>query len=552
MSFGGDELAIVDPETVARHVAAGWWDEHALASVVARHAREQPDEAAFITPTATCTWHEYDLRSTALAADLVARGLERGARVAVLVPDGAEVHVAYLACEKAGLTVVGLGTRTGDKEVAHLLRQTEAQAILTGPEQQGRPADEWVADLRAEGVPLAHHLVLEEPAPGSPPSAVSASGLESLRGRGLGPNDLFLINSTSGTTGMPKCVLQHQNRWFYFHRKAVENGRLGPDDRFLSLVPAPFGFGLWTAHITPTLLGAPTVLVPRFDAAEAVQLAEQHGATVAACVSTQFILMLGSGAMEAADLRELRVVFTGGEAVPRSQAEEFERQTGALMLQFFGSNETGALSATTVDDDADGRLGSSGRVIPEMQVRLLDEHGQDITATGGPGQPAGRGPATCVGYLEEEANQDLFTADGWMLMADLVTVDDDGYLRVVGRKSDLIIRGGKNISAAEVEAEVGTHPAVRTVAAVAVPDDVFGERTCAVVALHPGADLRLEELVAHLAGRAVGKHLYPEHLLVVDELPAAPGGKVAKAEVRTLAAEAVRAGATQTAVASRT
>ena len=552
MNVGVDELAIVDPETAARHVAAGWWDEHALASVVARHARDQPDAAAFITPTASCTWQAYDVRSTVLAAELVARGLDRGARVAVLVPDGAEVHIAYLACEKAGLTVVGLGTRTGDKEVAHLLRQTEARAIVTGPEHQSRAAGEWVAELRAAGVALEHHLLGEEPTPGSPLPVVPDGGLGTLEGRGLGPNDLFLINSTSGTTGMPKCVLQHQNRWFYFHRKAVEGGRLGPDDRFLSLVPAPFGFGLWTAHITPTLLGAPTVLMPRFDAAEAVLLAAEHGATVAACVSTQFILMLGSGAVDDADLRELRVVFTGGEAVPRSQAEEFERRTGALMLQFFGSNETGALSATTVDDDDEGRLGSSGRVIPEMQVRLLDEQGEDVTATGGPGQPAGRGPATCVGYLEEEANRDLFTPDGWMLMADLVTVDDGGYLRVVGRKSDLIIRGGKNISAAEVEAEVGTHPAVRTVAAVAVPDDVFGERTCAVVTLHDDADLRLDDLLAHLEGSAVGKHLYPEHLLVVDELPAAPGGKVAKAEVRAMAAAAVRTGATQTAVTSRT
>jgi acyl-CoA synthetase len=542
------DLAIVDPEVVAAHVDAGWWDEQPLAAVVGRHARERPAAPAFITPTATCTWLEYDVRSAALAEQLVTLGLGRGERVAVLVPDGAEVHIAYLACEKAGLTVVGLGTRTGDKEVAHLLRRTEARAIITGPEQQGRAAEEWVADLRAAGVPLEHHLVVSEPPAGSRLPHVTG---ESLDGRGLGPNDLFLVNSTSGTTGMPKCVLQHQNRWFYFHRKAVAAGRLGPDDCFLSVVPAPFGFGLWTAHVTPTLLGAPTVLVPRFDAAEAVALAATHGVTVAACVSTQFILMLASGSIDGADLRELRVVFTGGEAVPRTQAAAFEEQTGALMLQFFGSNETGALSCTTLDDDADQRLGSSGRVIPEMQVRLFGEDGSDITATGGPGQPAGRGPATCVGYLEEEANAELFTPDGWMLMADLVTVDPDGYLRVVGRKSDLIIRGGKNISAAEVEAEVGTHPSVRTVAAVAVPDEVFGERTCVVVALRDGASLSLGEVVRHLADRGVGKHLYPEHLLVVDELPSAPGGKVAKGEVRSLAEEAARTGATESAVASR-
>jgi acyl-CoA synthetase len=163
---------------------------------------------------------------------------------------------------------------------------------------------------------------------------------------------------------------------------------------------------------------------------------------------------------------------------------------------------------------------------------LLDADGRDV-APGEAGQPACRGPATCLGYYEDPgANAQLVTADGWMRTGDLATIDADGYLRVVGRTSDIIIRGGKNISAAVVEAEVGTHPSVAVVAAVAMPDAVLGERVCVYVELRPGAALVLDDLLEHLSARGVSKELWPERLVVLDALPRASGGKVAKGELR--------------------
>jgi acyl-CoA synthetase len=173
-----------------------------------------------------------------------------------------------------------------------------------------------------------------------------------------------------------------------------------------------------------------------------------------------------------------------------------------------------------------------------MHVRLLDaDTGADITVPGVPGVPVGKGPALCLGYYDDAAaNAELFTADGWMRMGDLATIDGDGYLTVVGRTSDVIIRGGKNISAAQVEDEVSTHASVALCAAVAVPDPTFGERVCVFVELHPGVQpLTLDDLRAHLDGRGTGKELWPERLVVLDELPRSSGGKVAKGELRTLA-----------------
>jgi acyl-CoA synthetase len=173
-------------------------------------------------------------------------------------------------------------------------------------------------------------------------------------------------------------------------------------------------------------------------------------------------------------------------------------------------------------------------VIDEMHVRLFDDEGVDVTGSGRPGIPAARGPAMCLGYYnDEDANRRLYTPDGWMLMGDIVEIDDEGYLTVVGRTSDFIIRGGKNISAPAVEAEVGTHPGVAMIAAVAMPDPVFGERVCAYVEVRPGWEgLTLADLTDHLTARGVTKEWFPERLVVVDALPRSSGGKVAKGELR--------------------
>ncbi|MBW2275666.1 MAG: long-chain fatty acid--CoA ligase, partial [Deltaproteobacteria bacterium] len=269
----------------------------------------------------------------------------------------------------------------------------------------------------------------------------------------------------------------------------------------------------------------PTVLMARFDAAAALEAMERHRVSVLAAVSTQFIMLLNSPAMERCDLGALRVLFTGGEAVPYERAAEFEERSGAKVLQFYGSNETGAVSATRLDDSQARRLGSAGRVIPEMNVRLFDEDGRDVTATG---RTLSRGY-----WGDEPANAELVREDGWMLLGDIVHLDSEGYLSVMGRSDDFIIRGGKNVSARAVEEQVASHPAVALAAAVAMPDPVFGERVCCYVELREGeASLGLDALLEHLAASQVSKEYYPERLVILDSLPRGSGGKIAKGQLR--------------------
>ncbi len=524
-----------DPDTAAAYRAAGWWGEDTIGTVVSRHALTEPDGLAYIADGRRYSWAEYDRDADRIARVLLAGGHRSGDRIAVMMPDGPAVHAVFVAVERAGLVAVGIGSRAGDREVAHLLRLTGATVLVTTPDQHGRDAATLVSDVAALGAQVDRLVLVDRSVQVVDPGL--AAGVIVDAAAALAPLDadaLFLLNSTSGTTGLPKCVMHTQNRWFYFHRLAAAAGGFGDDEVFMGVLPAPFGFGLWTAHFTPAILGCPTVVMERFDAEEALDLIEREQVTVLCCVSTQFIMLLNAQAERPRDLSSLRSMFTGGEAVPFERAAEFERATGAKVLQFYGSNETGALSHTSFATDRDTRLRTAGHVIAEMQVRLLDPETHAEVADGvDEGQPACRGPATALGYWgDADANAQLFTADGWMLMGDIVRIDPSGVLTVIGRTSDFIIRGGKNISAPAVEAEVATHPSVAMTAAVAWPDPVFGERVCAYVELRPGASLTLEQLVEHLRSRAVSREWWPERLVILDALPRSSGSKVAKGDLK--------------------
>jgi acyl-CoA synthetase len=529
MSTGGLDTvgspAFTDEES-ARYRAAGWWSDVTLSAAVARNAAHRPDRFAYVDhPGRSLTWHEFDAAATALAEQLSGVGVARGDRIAVWHGDSAAIHLLFVAVERCGAVVVGIGARAGTREVTAILRNAGPK-LLISDQQRSEAAVQATAGLGDLSVPA---LVLAD-GDREPRLRIDAATAALPVGDALSADDVFLINSTSGTTGLPKCVVHTQNRWFYFHQKAVANGQLTPDDVFLPVIPMPFGFGIWTSHTSPMYLGATTVILDRFTARATCEAIAEHRVTVLCCVSTQLTMLMADPASRDNDLSSLRVVFTGGEALPYRPAAEFEKLTGAKILQFYGSNETGLLSATTLHDPQERRLRTGGRIVPEMSVRLFDGD-QDVTETG-KGQPACRGPATSLGYLGGTDHDQLFTRDGWMRMGDICEIDADGYLSVTGRTSDFILRGGKNISASAVEDAATTHPAIAVAAAVALPDPVFGEKVCLYTELVDAQTMNLPDLVEYLLAAGVSKELLPERLIVIDELPRSSGGKIAKSALR--------------------
>ena len=527
MSTGGLDTvgspAFTDEES-ARYRAAGWWSDMTLSDAVARNAQQFSERLAYVDhPGGSFTWREFDSAATALAEQLAGAGISPGDRIAVWHGDSAAIHLLFVAVERCGAVVVGIGARAGTREVVAIMHNSRPKMLISDPQRRDAAAQ---ATAGRADFPV---LVLGDGDRG-PRLSIDVEPAPLPIDAALGSDDVFLINSTSGTTGLPKCVVHTQNRWHYFHQKAVANGQLTPDDVFLPVIPMPFGFGIWTSHTSPIYLGATAVILDRFTARATCEAIAEHRVTVLCCVSTQLTMLMADRASRECDLSSLRVVFTGGEALPYRPAAEFEKLTGATILQFYGSNETGLLSATTVNDSQEHRLRTGGRIVPEMSVRLFDVD-QDVTETG-KGQPACRGPATSLGYLGGTDHDQLFTRDGWMRMGDICEIDADGYLSVTGRTSDFILRGGKNISASAVEDAAATHPAIAVAAAVAMPDPVFGEKVCLYTELVDSYTINLPELVEYLVAAGVSKELLPERLIVVDELPRSSGGKIAKSALR--------------------
>ncbi|KJF23215.1 fatty-acid--CoA ligase [Rhodococcus sp. AD45-ID] len=515
-------------------------------SEIVRHWSETiPDRTAFITPTSRISWAQYDA-----AADAIASALELSSEgyghVAVLLPDTMVFHAALCAAYRTGRVAVGIGSRSGLREISHLIERSDATVLVTTRSLRGVDTTELISQLR-QAHPALDVVFADDTGAVSFERAAAVGGVVSLPV----PKRVFeassptfstaavsMLNSTSGTTGLPKLVTQTEDRWVAFSEIGAEAADVGPEEVFLGAVPAPFGFGLWTSHFLPALLGAPNVVMERFDVAVMIDLIEREGVTVLNCVSTQFKMLLRSDAAASANLDTLRVMFTGGEAVPYSEALAFEERTGAAVLQFYGSNETGAVSVTTVDDDSDTRLRTCGHVIDRMQVRVFDDAAKEVVGSMRRGQPAVNGPLMCQGYWGDvDANNELYTEDGWMLLGDIVEIDEDGRVRVVGRKADIIIRGGKNISAVEVEEYVRAHPLVDLVAAVGVDDALFGEKVCAVVVTTDSEALSAAELTEWMREQGITREYIPEYVMTLAELPMAAGGKVAKGAVKELVRE---------------
>ena len=333
---------------------------------------------------------------------------------------------------------------------------------------------------------------------------------------------------------MPKCVVHTQNRWMYFHQLAAAAGDMTSDDVFLSAIPAPFGFGIWTAHVTPAVLGAPTVVHERFDADAVIAAIERERVTVLACVSTQFLMMLKSPAIERHDLSSLRCMFTGGEAVPYERAARFEDVTGARVLQFYGSNETGALSHTSMRDDRDHRLQTAGRRDRRHARAAARRRGarHHDARHARASRLQGTGDLPRLPRRRARPTTSCSPPTAGCASATCAPSTPTGTCGWSGARPTSSSGAARTSALPAVEAEVAEHPAVAVAAAVAMPDEVFGERVCLYAELEPGATLDLDGLVGFLRDQGVSPEWFPERLIVLDALPRASGGKVAKGELR--------------------
>lgn len=476
------------------------------------------------------------------AAAMMARGVERGDRVAVWAPNGRFWIVAALGLQAAGATLVPINTRFKGAEAAPLLARTRARILFTVTGFLDIDPVKMLADADVELPALEEIVVLDGEVP---PSAISwpdfvAHGEEvsdadvDARIALLGPDDLCDIMFTSGTTGTPKGVMMAHGQTLKLFDDWCDFADLRKGDRYLVVNPFFHMFGYKAGWLACLLRGATVLPVPVFDVGTVLGLVESERVTVLPGAPTIYQSILDHDDLGRYDLSSLRVAVTGAADVPVELIRRmFVELPFERILTGYGLTEAGTCLGSQPGDDPDTIATTAGRAMMDIEVRILDPNGAEVER-GESGEIAVRGQNVMQGYLDDpEATAAAVDGSGWLHTGDLGTMDDRGYVRVVGRLKDMFIVGGFNAYPAEIENALIGHDDVVRAAVIGVPDDRLGEVGCAFIVLRPGAAFDEEAFTAWCRER-MANYKVPRHFELIDEIPMNATGKVMKEELRSL------------------
>ncbi len=468
-------------------------------------ARRWPDADALVEDGTVLSHARAAVAARVVARRLLARGVRPGDRVALALPNGWRYAVAYGGVQLAGAVAVLVNTRFTPPEIQYVLADCGAVAVVV----------DGATDKR---VPLVcpHWDVDELTAPGA--------GTDYLPGLSVAGTDVANILYTSGTTGQPKGAMQtHGNVVFNAGTCGTVMGA-GPADRTLVIAPMFHATGIVSQLVGFGAHGAARVFLPGFTATGMRDALAEHRITFFAGVTAMIHLMLADPGFDPADLPALRTVCFGGAPVAEAfLAEATRRLPGVTFANVWGLTEATSIVTCAMGREWLDRPWSVGRPVPGVEVTVEGSLDPDAV-----GELWVRGPVVTAGYWHRpEPTAETYRTDGWLRTGDVGRIDADGYVRVLDRLKDMIIRGGENIYSLEVEGVLARHPAVADVAVVGVPDPVMGERVRAAVVLRPGGTLSLDALRGW-AGTRLADYKLPVELVVLDELPRNANGKILK------------------------
>jgi long-chain acyl-CoA synthetase len=451
-----------------------------VAALLAAAARRRPDHPALVWDGGALSWRDLEGRAAGTARRLARRGVGAGDVVALLLPNTWGLAAALWGGLALGATVAPLNPLLAPDERERILGHLGPKAVV-----DTAPAEETAATM-----PIAD---------------------------AAGPG---IILYTSGSTGQPKgAVLSHAALAVANESWAGPVMGLAPSDRVLAALPLAHSFGLNGALLAPLLAGVTVVLQERFSPEDTLRAIARHRVTVFPGVATMFARILESPALADADLSSLRLAVSGAAPCPWALADEWRRRTGVRIVRGYGMTELFRPISYLAAEAAD-RPDSIGRAVPGVELRVVDDELWIRT------------PAAMDGYLRAPEETAAVLADGWFRTGDLATISAEGYVSIVGRKRELILRGGYSVVPGEVEATLLGHPAVAEAAVIGVAHAELGEEVAAFVTLRPGARAEAPELIAFCRERLAG-YKYPRRITVVGEMPKSATGKILKARLRT-------------------
>jgi len=512
-------LTLLNPQEAGCHYASGAWRADTLYSLLQKHAAERAQAHALRDARLRLTWGELLAWVDAVAACLHRAGVRRGERVAVWLPSRAESVVTLLACSRNGyICVASLHQNYTAAEIVQLLERTRASALVM---QTGYGAG-------AVQAPSPMKAVLDVggttfPAPGAacdlPPVA--------------DPDKIVYLAFTSGTTGVPKGVMHSDNTLLANGRAMVADWQHDHATILLSLSPMSHHIGT-VAVVQMMAAGFELVVNDPPAGMKPIDWALECGATYIMGVPTHAIDMLAEARRRGmAKLGAVRLFYMAGSPIPREVAQSFLGM-GITPQNIYGMTENGSHQYTLPSDDAQTIVETCGRACHGYETRIFAQDNPDLeVAAGTVGEIGTRGALLMLGYFDNQATtEDSFNKDGWFLSGDLGVLDERGCLRIMGRKKDLIIRGGHNIHPARIEDLAHKHAAVQKAAAFGVPDARLGEKACLAVICREGERASGEALLDHLHAVGLSKYDMPEYFIAMDAFPLTASGKILKRELQ--------------------
>jgi acyl-CoA synthetase (AMP-forming)/AMP-acid ligase II len=526
------KLRTVPEHLVDRYHAEGWWTDATLGSMVADGLGGQAG-AGFRVLSKVRPWQgtfgDVDRAARSLAGKLHAQGVGPGDVVVLQLPNWVEAGISFWAAAYLGAVVVPVVHFYGAKEVEYILRVTDPDVVVTVDRFGATDHLATYESLLADHPGSRWLVVGDTPARGLPARATPfewmLDGVPLAAPLAVDPGSPALIGFTSGTTSNPKGVI-HSHRTIGFEARQLD--LLFPRGGPPQITGAPVGhfIGMLNAFVIPLLRDRPVNLIDVWDPGEILRLMRDEGLGVGGGATYFLTSLLDHPDFTPEHLELIPFAGLGGSAVPVAVMERLTR-LGIAAFRSYGSTEHPSITGCLLDDDEGRRLTTDGAPLLGVELRLDED-----------GEISSRGPDCFVGYTDRELTASAFDDDGWYRTGDVGVLDDDGYLTITDRISDIIIRGGENISAAEIEELLLGLDAVAEVVVVAAPDDRLGEHAAAVLRLHPeGALPTLDDVRAHLAGAGLAKQKWPESIHQVVDFPRTASGKVQKFRVRQLLRE---------------
>jgi acyl-CoA synthetase (AMP-forming)/AMP-acid ligase II len=529
------ELSPMPADLAERYLAEGWWDDRTLGQLLHDALSEDPGRRFRIwSPTNPYVGTAGEVYEQALrvAGGLRDAGLGPGDLVAFQLPNWVEAAITFYACTIVGVTLVPIVHFYGPKEVGFILRQSGARALVTVSSYGKRDFLAELATIRDGLNDLEMVFVIGDT--GGAPDLLAFDALrdaEPMDGPvALDPETPAVIGYTSGTTADPKGVV-HTHRTLGCEVRQLSGHQASRDRAGLVGAPVGHAIGMLGGLLCPLVGGKPIYMIDGWDPPTVLAAMVEENISAGSGSTYFFTSLLDCPGYGPEHAELMHFTGLGGSPIPDAVADRAD-ELGILLTRAYGSTEHPSITGSDHEAPREKRLHTDGQPMDGVEIRTVDEDGNDV-GVGEPGEIISRGPDRFAGYTDPALTAEFVEDGGWFHTGDVGIIDTDGYLTITDRLKDIIIRGGENVSAAEVEQLLAHMKGVAEVAVVAAPDERFGEHGCAFFRMQQGIEAPdLEAVRAHLAEAGLARQKWPEELRSVDELPRTPSGKIQKFVLR--------------------